>query len=263
MQQFSWNNPMLSNLKLRGLWRRIRSNIGIRSSKMAIKTHQPWYVRIGGFGLAMGIAAAVAWYLVDNSYRITGFSKDEAKAQIAALAEQNAALQKTADSLKSALNDRESQLKVEKSAQAELVKNSSQVQEENASLKEDLGFLRNIMSAGKVPDGLSITNLKVESDAQTAEIRYRMLLTQGGQRRADFKGRVQLVVRALKNSETLNLTFPEDTKNPGNNGEVDFKYYQKVEGRFKLPEGAQLKSVQVRVLGQQGNEVRATKAITF
>ena len=157
---------MLSNLKLRGLWRRIRSKIGIRSSKVAIKSHQPWYVRIGGIGLAMGIAGAVAWYLVDNSYRITGFNKDEARAQIKLLTAQNEALQKTADTLKSALNEREGQLKVEKSAQAELVKSSSQVQEENAGLKEDLGFLRNIMSAGKVADGLNITNLKIEPDAQ-------------------------------------------------------------------------------------------------
>ena len=193
----------------------------------------------------------------------TSQRKSRQGATVDLFAAQNAALQKTADTLKSALNDRESQLKVEKSAQAELVKNSSQVIEENASLKEDLGFLRNIMSAGKVPDGLSITNLKVEVEAQTGEYRYRMLLTQGGQRRADFKGRVQLVVRALKNGEILNLSYPEDNKNPANSGEVDFKYYQKVEGRFKLPESAQLKSVQVRVLGQQGNEVRATKAITF
>ena len=74
---------MLSEMKLRGSWRKIRSKIGIRSEKMAIRTHTPWYIKFGGYGLMMGVAAAVAWYLVDNSYKITGFNREEATAEIA------------------------------------------------------------------------------------------------------------------------------------------------------------------------------------
>ena len=66
---------------------------------------------------------------------------------------------------KTLLNEREGQLKVEKSAQEEFSRNLTQLQEENAGLKEDLGFLRNIMSSGSVPEGMAISNLKVEPDA--------------------------------------------------------------------------------------------------
>ena len=41
---------MLSDMKLRGAWRKIRSKIGIRSEKVAIKSHMPWYVKFAGYG---------------------------------------------------------------------------------------------------------------------------------------------------------------------------------------------------------------------
>ena len=132
---------MLSEMKLRGAWRKIRAKIGIRSDRVAITSHLPWYVKFGGYGLMMGVAGAVAWYLVDNSYKITGFNREEATAQIAKLSIDNQQLQREVDATKITLNARESQLKIEKSAQSELAKSVAQMQDENAGLKEDLAFL--------------------------------------------------------------------------------------------------------------------------
>lgn len=254
---------MLSEIKLRGSWRKIRSKIGIRSDKVAIRSHVPWYIKFGGYGIAMGVAAAVAWFVVDNSYRITGFSREEATQQIATLTAEKQKLQLSFEAAKSQLNDIESQLKVEKSAQAELSKNLSQLQDENASLKEDLGFLRNIMSVGSVPEGLSIANLKVEADALPNEYRYRLLLTQGGQRKLDFKGKVQVIARVQQGANQTALSFPPDSELRAAGNEIEFRYYQKVDGRFKIPEGAQLKSVQIRVFGLPGLEVRGQRSINL
>ena len=254
---------MLSEMKLRGAWRKIRAKIGIRSEKVAIKRHSPWYVKFGGYGLMMGVAAAVAWYLVDNSYKITGFNREEATAQIAKLTGDNARLQREFDLNRTLLNEREGQLKIERSAQAELAKNLGQVQEENAGFKEDLAFLRNIMSSGNVPEGLSIANLKIEADALPNEFRYRMLLTQGGQRKQDFKGKVQIVARIQTGTQQTAVSFPSDAEVRGQGGEIEFRYYQKVDGRFRIPQGAQLKSIQVRVLALPGYEVRSQKSVNL
>ncbi len=254
---------MLSEMKLRGSWRKIRSKIGIRSEKVAIRSHTPWYIKFGGYGLMMGVAGAVAWYLVDNSYRITGFNREEAKAQIARLTEDNERLKRDYDLTKTLLNEREGQLTVEKAAQAEFTKNLTQLQEENASLKEDLGFLRNIMSSGSVPEGMSIANLKVEPDALPNEFRYRLLVTQGGQRKQDFKGKIQLIVRVQEGSLQNTLSFPTDAELKASKNVLEFRYYQKVDGRFKIPEGAQLKNVQVRLLGMPGYDVRTQRSLNF
>ncbi len=254
---------MLSDMKLRGAWRKIRSKIGIRSNKVAIKSHMPWYVKFGSYGLMMGVAGAVAWYLVDNSYKITGFNRDEATLQISRLTQDNERLKREFELTKTLLNEREGQLKIEKSAQAELAKNLGQIQDDNSGLKEDLAFLRNIMSSGNVPEGLSIANLKIEADALPNEFRYRMLLTQGGQRKQDFKGKVQVVARVQQGAQQITLSFPSDTEVRGQGGEIDFRYYQKVDGRFKIPPGAQLKSIQVRVLALPGYEVRSQKSVNL
>ena len=250
-------------MKLRGSWRKIRSKIGIRSEKVAIRTHTPWYIKFGGYGLMIGVAAAVVWYLVDSSYKITGFSRDEAKAEIAKLTNENERLKREFALTKTILNERESQLNVEKASQAEFSRNLTQLQEENASLKEDLGFLRNIMSTGSVPEGLTIANLKVEADALPNEYRYRLLLTQGGQRKQDFKGKVQVIVRVQAGPQQTTLSFPPDAELRLPGGELEFRYYQKADGRFKIPEGSQLKSVQLRVLGLPGYDVRSQRSVNF
>jgi hypothetical protein len=256
---------MLSQFKVRGSWRKIRSKIGIRSERVAIRSHSPWYVKFGGYGLAMGVAAAIAWVIIDNSYRITGFNRAEAKAQIEAMTAENAKLKQSYDTTKSLLNEKEGKLKVEVASQAELTKNLTQLQDENASLKEDLGFLRNVMSSGTVPDGLAIQNFKVEPDALPNEFRYRLLLTQGGQRRQDFKGKMQVIARVQQPGQAAQtvLSFPTDAQMRESAGTIEFRFYQKMDGRFKIPEGAVLKSVQVRILGLPALDVRAQRNISL
>lgn len=248
---------------MRGLIRKIRSRIGIRSTKMSIRTHVPWYVRFGTSALMMGLAAAIAWWLVDNSYRITGFNREDAEQQIQKLTADTTRMQQELETARRLLTERDRQVQIEKAAQAELARNVAQIQEENASLKEDLGFLRNIMSSGSVPEGLSIQNLKVEADSDPNTYRYRMLLIQGGQRKQDFKGRVQLIVRVAQNGATSQLNFPEDAQVRTTGTEVEFRYYHKVEGRFTIPEGALVKSVQAKVFGAPGWDVRTSKILNI
>jgi hypothetical protein len=256
---------MLDQFKIRGLWRKIRSKIGMRSNRLSIRSHAPWYIKFGGYGVAMGIAAAIAWVIVDNSYRITGFNRAEATAQIAALTAENAKYKQSYEATKSLLNEKEGKLKVEIAAQAELTRNLTQLQEENASLKEDMGFLRNVMSSGSVPEGLAIQNFKVEPDALPKEYRYRLLLTQGGQRKQDFKGKVQVIARVQEagKSQLTALSFPTDAELRQTAGDIEFRIYQKVDGRFRIPEDAVLKSVQVRVLGASAQDVRAQRNINM
>jgi hypothetical protein len=248
---------------MRGLIRKIRSRIGIRSSRMSIQTHVPWYVRMGGTAVMMGIAAAVAWWLVDNSYRITGFNREDAEKHIRQLSEDNSKLQKDLDSTRSSLTERDRQVQIEKAAQTELARNVAQLQEENAGLKEDLGFLRNIMSSGSVPEGLTIQNLKAEPESAPGVYRYRLLLVQGGQRKQDFKGRVQVIARIVQGGATTTLSFPDDSQIRSAGTEVEFRYYHKVEGRFTIPEGALLKSVQIRVFAAPSWDVRTSKVLNI
>jgi cell division protein FtsB len=242
------------------MMRRLRSSFGIGSSRMAIRSQLAWYWRWLLNILMMVLVATVVWWLVQNSYRITGFDIEEAKAHLAKLTQENQSTKAELETARATVTERDRQLQIEKAAQGELARTVAQLQEENASLKEDLGFLRNIMSSGTTPEGIGLSNLKVEHDAKPNEYRYRMLLTQGGQRKQDFKGKVQIVARVSKDGALSTMTIP-DAPAADPTGAFEFRFYQKVEGRFAIPDGSTLKGVDVRVLALPGGQVKLSRTI--
>jgi hypothetical protein len=245
---------------MRGIGRKLRSSFGIGSSRMAIRSQLAWYWRWMLNILMMLVVAGVVWWLVQNSYRITGFDLEEVKQQISSLTEENRVMKRDLEAAKGTLNERDRQLQIEKAAQGELARSVAQLQEENSGLKEDLGFLRNIMSSGATPEGLGVSNLKIERDGKPNEFRYRMLLTQGGQRKQDFKGKVQIVARIAKDGAASTVTFP-DASAAEAAGSFEFRFYHKVEGRFAIPDGATLKGVDVRVLALPGGQVKLSRTL--
>ncbi len=247
---------------MRGIGRRLRSSFGIGSSRMAIRSQLAWYWRWLLNLLMMFAVGGAVWWLVENSYRITGFNRDEARERLSTLGTENTAMRREFEVMKASLADRDRQLQIERAAQRELARSVAQMQEENASLKEDLGFLRNIMSSGAAPEGVGVSDLKIERDGRPNEFRYRMLLTQGGQRKQDFKGRVQIVARVAQGNATSSLTFPEGAAVEAAPG-FEFRFYHKVEGRFVIPEGASLRSVDVRILAIPGGQVKLSRTVNL
>lgn len=247
---------------MRGLGRRLRSTFGVGSSRMAIRSQHAWYWRWLLNVLMMVLVATVVWWLVQNSYRITGFDAQEARHRLKALAEENRAMKAELDSARASLIERERQLQIERSSQAELGKSVRQLQDENAALKEDLGFLRRLMSSSGSPvEGIALSDLKVEREGQSNDYRYRMLITQGGQRKQDFRGRVQLLARVSQGTTMQTLTFPD--LGAGEPPTFEFRFYHKVEGRISIPEGWALKSVEIRILAVPGGQVKLSRTINM
>lgn len=229
---------------------------------MAIRSQLAWYWRWILNLLMMSAVAGVVWWVVQNSYRITGFNAEEAKQQIDSLGEENRRMKREIEVARSSLVERDRQLQIEKASQTELARSVAQLQEENASLKEDLGFLRRLMSSGATPEGIGVSDLKIEREGTSNEYRYRMLLTQGGQRKQDFKGRVQLVARMAQGATTTTATHP-DPAIPETATAFEFRFYHKVEGKFRVPEGTTLRSVDVRVLAVPGGQVKLSRTVNL
>lgn len=247
---------------MRGLGRRLRSTFGVGSSRMAIRTQQAWYWRWLLNVLMMVLVATVVWWLMENSYRITGFDVREAKDQLEALGAENRTMKGELEAARATLIERERQLQIERAAQAELGRSVRQLQDENAALKEDLGFLRRLMSStGSTVEGVALSDLKVEREGESNEYRYRMLLTQGGQRKQDFRGRVQVIARVMQGAAMQTLTFPNPAA--GEAPAFEFRFYHKVEGRFAIPEGGVLKSVEIRILAVPGGQVKLSRTINM
>lgn len=234
----------------------------MRSARMTIRSQMAWYWRYVVNAVVLLLVAGLVWWVVQNSARLTGFDSGEAQSRIAVLAGESDTLKRELEAARSSVGERDRQLQIEKASQTELARAVAQLQDENATLKEDLGFLRNIMSSGTAPEGVGLSNLKIEPDGNPQNFRYRMLLTQGGQRKQDFKGRVQVVAHVQHRDGSASHTFPEASAGE-TAGAVEFRIYQKVEGRFRIPDGSNLKSVDVRVLAQPGGQVKLSRTLNM
>jgi uncharacterized protein DUF6776 len=244
---------------MRSIARRLRSSFGIGSSRMAIRSQLAWHWRWLLNLLLMALVATVVWWVVQSTHGFAGFSADEAKQRIDALAQENAAMKRELQAVRSQLLERDRQEQVDHASQGELARSVAQLQEENASLKEDLGFLRKVMSSGTSAEGIAVSDLKIERDGRPNEFRYRILLTQGGQRKQDFRGRLQILAKVANGPNITTYTYPEAAGEGA--GNVDFRFYQKVEGRFTIPDGCELKSAEVRIVAVPGGQVKLSRTV--
>ena len=126
-------------------------------------------------------------------------------------------------------------------------------------LKEDLAFFQTLMPAGGKQGGVAINRFLVRSDALPGEYRYRLLLTQTGERSRDFQGKLQFVVNLQQDNKKLVMTLPNEDESEAKGFKLNFRFYQRIEGTFRVAPNATVKSVQGRVFENGGNEARLTQ----
>ncbi|HEY0847363.1 MAG TPA: DUF6776 family protein, partial [Noviherbaspirillum sp.] len=148
----------------------------------------------------------------------------------------------------------ESQLNIERSAQSQLATQVKTLVAENARLKEDLAFFESLLPNATGPQGIAIRRLKVDHIAPN-QLRYRLLIMQGGKGDRRFTGTLQLAVTTLQDGKSAMMVFPEGVPGEQEKFKLNFMHYQRVEGVLTLPEGVSTKLVQARVL--ENGQVRA------
>ena len=94
---------------------------------------------------------------------------------------------------------------------------------------------------------ISVSRFRVTPDPATGEYRYQMLLVQSGQRLREFQGKLQFVIDAQQNGRKLALVVPAETERDHREYQLNFKFFQRVEGTFRLSPGTVLNGIQLRV----------------
>ena len=86
-----------------------------------------------------------------------------------------------------------------------------------------------------------------------------VLLTQTGQRTKDFQGRLQFIVNLQQDGKKSVMTLPAEDDKDARGFKLNFRFYQRVEGTFRVTPGTVVKGMQVRVLEGDGKEPRLTQ----
>ncbi|MES2933046.1 MAG: DUF6776 family protein [Pseudomonadota bacterium] len=222
--------------------------------KMTIQSNWSWPLKVLWLALVLGLGGVVAIWAYDMGRGIAGFNPAESVAQ---LKEQIELVSKERDALSSVVNAAESKLNIERAAQKQLASQVKILESDNAKLKEDLAFFDSLLPADTGPGGISIRRLTVDMISPN-QLRYRLLVMQGGKGANTFVGNLQLEVPVVDSGKNVMIVFPEAKSIELDKFKLSFKHYQRVEGLLTLPQGVVVKTVQARVL--EKGQVRAQQA---
>jgi hypothetical protein len=244
---------MFNSMKFKLWWRRL----SISSPKMIVRTALPWPLRMAFIAGGIGLGGAIAMWTYDLGSALTNPNAGDAKERLANYREQIDKLTGERDQFSSTVNAAESQLNIERSAQKQLAAQVKTLETENIGLKEDLAFFESLLPNATGAQGISIRRVKIDQLASN-QLRYRLLVMQGGVGDHNFIGSLQLAVTTLQGGKSAMMVFPETNSNELDKFKLSFKHYQRVEGVLTLPEGALVKLVQARVL--ERGQIRAQQA---
>jgi hypothetical protein len=243
------------------LLKKIRQRFGISAPRMTVSTHVAWYWRMVGMIAVLSCSLALAAWMYDAGRRFAGFDRSEAEHELSQLRESAGKLTEETASLRASVNASESKLQIERAAQTQLGRQVKALEDENARLKEDLAFFENLIPSEHRDNTLLINRFRVERGALPGEFRYRLLLFQGGRRDKPFQGNLQLLVTLQQDGKDAIITLPE--AGAAEAYKISFKYFQRIEGTFRVAPGARVRIVQVRVFESGSAQVRATQSFNL
>ena len=228
---------------------------------MAVRAAIPWYLRwLGLLALAL-VVLFLSRATYDFGKKFAGFDQNEADREVQRLRDANAKMAQELGGARGQLALSERQLQMERATYADLGKQMKTLTDENARLKEDLAFFQTLMPSGGKDGGVAVNRFMVQNDVQPGEYRYRLLLTQTGQRNKDFQGTLQFIVNLQQDNKKVVMTLPAEGDKADKALQLNFRFYQRVEGTFRVAPGAVVKSMQVRVFENGSNEPKLTQAV--
>jgi len=243
------------------LLKKFRQRFGISAPRMTVKTHVAWYWRVLGLVAVLSCSFALAAWIYDAGRRFAGFDRSEAEQELSQLRERVGRLTQESTELRASVNASESKLQIERSAQTQLGHQVKTLEDENARLKEDLAFFENLIPGENRDNALLINRFRAEPGALPGEYRYRLLLLQGGRRDKPFQGNLQLLVTLQQDGKDAIIALPEEGEAQAYR--ISFKYFQRVEGTFRVAPKAHVKMVQVRVFENGSAQVRAAQSFNL
>jgi hypothetical protein len=164
----------------------------------------------------------------------------------------------------------ESELSMREGSQATLAQHTEALEQENTQLKEELTYLQKLVADATREAGAKIQDVRLEPLANNM-YRYRILLVQGGNPKNDFEGTVKLQASTGAPSDGASQAVPleavsdrsgaDHTPNLAMPLPVKFKYYQRLEGVFRVPDGMKVQQFTVQVLKKGGSAPAITRSI--
>ena len=245
------------------LLKTLKRKFGISASRVAVRAHVPWYLRWLGIIAVGALVLGVGWATYDFGMEFAGFRQGEVDRALAKLNEVIKREQDELAELRTKVAAAERQLQIQRATYGDLGKQVKSLSEENATLKEDLAFFQSLMPAAGKDGAIAINRFKLQPGALPGEYHYQLLLVHAGQRAKEFQGSLQFVLNLQQHDRKVVLTLPPDNDRNAREYQLNFKFFQRIEGTFKIAPDAEVKGLQVRVFENGSNAPKLTQTVNI
>jgi hypothetical protein len=158
-------------------------------------------------------------------------------------------------------NSSESRLRIESTSQVQLTAQIRVLEEENTRLKSDLATFESLAGGQVGNAGLAISRLQILPGGG-GQYRYRLLLAQTVDKKdKEFNGMIQLVATVQQGKETVMMEFPSAGDPAAGQYQVNFRYFRRLEGTFKVAAEARVLRVEARLI--QDGAVKASQSVVL
>ena len=208
-----------------------------------------------------GASLALAGWIYDAGQRFAGFHQGASENEIAAMRERMAQMESELERTRKVANVSESRLRIESTSQEQLAAQIKTLEEENTRLKSDLATFESLAGGQVGESGLAISRLQILPGGG-GQYRYRLLLAQTGSKKdKEFKGMIQLIATVQRGRETAMMQFPAVGDPASGEYQVNFRYFRRLEGTFKVAADARVQRVEARLV--QDGVVKASQSVAL
>lgn len=232
--------------------RLLRRRLTISAPRVAIRSALPWPVRWLALAAVFGFCAAVALWAFEFGKSIAGLDT-VSREEVMKLRAELTRLRDEGREQQTVVNSAQSLLVAERAAKESLMAQVKQLEADNRTLREDLGFFEKLIPAAKT-EGLAIRSLQAEVLAGL-QLRWQVLVIQAARNAPEFNGRLELVLAGTQDGQPWTQTQPPQGQ------PVQVKQYRRMEGVLDLPPNAVVKTVTARVL--EGTTVRTAQTMAL
>jgi hypothetical protein len=240
--------------------RTVTRRFGIAAPRVAVYTQLPWYWQLAFAAVTIIIVVGLAWatFLLGQRFAFRPFDPNAATRETTLQALDR--FKRENESLRSQLATLEQKLKIDGATHASLNEQLKTVTDQNAKIKEELAFFQAI---GGDSAAVSVQRFTVKAEAAApGDFHFRLLIVQSKQRAEHFRGRIELVVNVVDKGVHKTLVYPR----PGEKTQpfvLGFKFFQRMEGLFTVPQGASVTRVEARVFEAGVDTPHVTQVATL
>ena len=234
-------------------FRLLKRRLTISAPSMAIRSSMPWPIKWVLAALVLGFCAAIALWAFEFGKDLAGIDQGE-KEQLAAIKVEADKLREERDKAQSIANVSGISMATERATQEKLLQKVKQLESENQTLRDDLGFFERLIPS-TTTEALAIRGLQAEV-LPTGQLKWQVLVVQSAKNPNEFKGKFDVTVIGILGGKPWMANLANGAM------AIEVKQYRRLDGLIDLPAQVQIKSVVVKVMDNSANSaVRATQTL--